>query len=176
METASTLPKKASGPEPSRREVEKELFTWTAPGRPFKRRNRRFYITLIAIAAVVGLILFLVEGFMPVILIISLIFLFYVLNTVEPENVEYKITSKGVKVGGKLTTWDLFTRYWFTKRFDSELLVIEMITLPGRMELVVKEEDKEKIKKIFSDYLVEEEASPSFLDKAAVWISKKMPQ
>lgn len=161
---------------PVKKEVEKELFSWTGPARPFKRRNRRFYITLIAIASVVGLILFLVEGFMPVILIVSLVFLFYVLNTVEPENVEYKITNKGVKVGDRLTSWEQFIRYWFTKRFDSELLVIEMVTLPGRMELVVNPEDKKKIKEILSTYLVEEEASPSFLDKAAVWISKKMPQ
>ena len=181
MEPANSLPKeegknKEATPVTIKKEIEKELLSWTAPARPFKRRNKHFYITLIAIASLVGLILFLVEGFMPVILIVSLIFLFYVLNTVEPGNIEYKITNKGVKVGDKLREWELFTRYWFTKRFDSELLVIEMVTLPGRMELVVKEEYKEKIKKILSDYLVEEEASLSFLDKAAVWISKRMPQ
>src|SRR3990167_3231537 len=116
------------------KEAEKELLTWTAPARPFKRRDREFYITIIAIAGIVGLVLFLIEGFMPVILIVSLVFLFYVLSTVEPENIEYKITNKGIKVVDKRTDWSLINRFWFSRRFDSELLVVETLGLPGRME------------------------------------------
>lgn len=162
--------------ETSQAQKEKDILSWTAPARPFKRRNRKFYVTLIAIAAIVGLVLFLAEGYMPVILIISLVFLFYVLNTVEPENLEYKITSKGIKVSDKTTDWSLFTRWWLTKRFDSKLLVLEMRSLPGRMELVYNPEDEGKIRKTLSQHLPEEEASPSFLDRTAVWIANKMPQ
>ena len=158
-----------------RREAEKDLVAWTAPARPFKRRDKEFYITIVAIAGIVGLILFLVEGFMPVILIISLVFLFYVMNTVEPENIEYKITNKGIKVVGKRTDWALMSRFWFSRRFDSELLVVETLGLPGRMELVVNLGEKEEIRKALSSYIAEEEASPSYLDKAANWFSKKLP-
>lgn len=158
-----------------RREAEKDLVAWTAPARPFKRRDREFYITIIAIAGIVGLVLFLIEGFMPVILIISLVFLFYVLSTVEPENIEYKITNKGIKVVDKRTDWALMSRFWFSRRFDSELLVIETWGLPGRMELVINLQDKEEIRKALSSYIVEEEASPSYLDRAANWFSKKLP-
>ncbi|MBI4153576.1 hypothetical protein HY503_01070 [Candidatus Woesebacteria bacterium] len=158
-----------------RREPEKDLVSWTAPARPFKRRDREFYITIIAIAGIVGLVLFLIEGFMPVILIISLVFLFYVLSTVEPENIEHKITNKGVKVVDKRTDWGLMSRFWFSRRFDSELLVIETWGLPGRMELVINSGDKEEIRKALSSYIVEEEVSPSYLDKAANWFAKKLP-
>lgn len=154
---------------------EKDLFTWIAPARPFKRRNKEFYVTIVAIAAVVGLILFLVEGFMPVILIISLVFLFYILSTVEPENIEYKITNKGIEVAGKRTDWNIFLRFWFSRRFDSELLVVETLSLPGRLELVVKPEDKEGIRKNLLRYMPEEKTPPSALDKAANWFSKKLP-
>ena len=156
-------------------EPERDLVTWTAAARPFKRRDREFYITILAIAGIVGLILFLVEGFMPVVLLVSLIFLFYVLSTVEPERVEYKITNKGVKVAGKLTAWRVLTRYWFSRRFDSELLIFEEVTIPGRMETVLDPAKKEEIKKALTPYLKEEEAPPSFLDKAANWFSKKLP-
>jgi len=158
-----------------RREPEKDLVTWTAPARPFKRRDREFYITIIAIAGIVGLVLFLIEGFMPVILIVSLVFLFYVLSTVEPENIEYKITNKGIKIVDKRTDWALMNRFWFSRRFDSELLVVETLGLPGRMELVVNSKDKEEIKKALSSYLVEEEAPPSYLDKAANWFAGRLP-
>ena len=158
-----------------RREPEKDLVSWTAPARPFKRRDREFYITILAIAGIVGLVLFLIEGFMPVILIVSLVFLFYVLSTVEPENIEYKITNKGIKVVDKRTDWALMNRFWFSRRFDSELLVVETLGLPGRMELVINAGDKEEIRKALSSYIVEEEAPPSYLDKAANWFAKKLP-
>ena len=158
-----------------RNEPERDLVTWSAPARPFKRRDREFYVTLIAIAGVVGLILFLVEGFMPVILIVSLVFLFYVMSTVEPENVEYKITNRGIKVAGRRNDWANMVRYWFSRRFDNELLIIESTTLPGRIEFVVAPEVKEEINKALSRYLTEEEAPPSYLDRAPNWFAAKLP-
>lgn len=156
-------------------EPEQDLVVWNAPARPFKRRNRQFYITLVAIAAIVGLILFLVEGFMPVILIISFLFLFYIMSTVEPEEIEYKVTNRGIKVAGRRTDWNLMGRFWFSRRFDNELLVIETLTLPGRFEVVIKPEIKEELTKHLSKYLTHEEIPPSTLDKAANWFSKKLP-
>ena len=164
---ASTLPTES--------DVEKDLVIWTAPARPFKRRNREFYITVLAMAGITGLVLFLIDGFMPVILIISLVFLFYVMATVEPENIEYKITDKGIKIAGKLTEWNVMGRFWFTKRLDSKLLVIETATLPGRMELVIREDLENQIKENLSKYLKHEEIPASNLDKAVNWFSQKMP-
>jgi hypothetical protein len=157
-------------------ELEKDLVTWVAPARPFKRRDRQFYLTTVSIAGIVCLILFLAEGAMPVILIVSLIFLYYVMSTVAPENLEYKITNKGVKVGGKRTDWQFLGRFWFGKRYDSELLILETAFLPHRMELVIKLDVKEEIRKNLKEYLVEEEISPSNLDRAVDWFSKKLPQ
>jgi len=161
------------GRESVLREPEKDLFTWIAPARPFKRMDREFYVTVIAIAALVGLILFLVEGWMPVILVVSLVFLFYVMSTVEPEKIEYGVTTKGIKVAGRRTDWETLTRYWFSRRFSNDLLVFETLTLPGRIEFVINSEDKEPIKKALSQHLPEEEAPPSYMDKAANWFSRK---
>ena len=158
-----------------KKEPEKEIFSWVAPARPFKRRNREFYVTIVAITVIVGLILLLTEGFMPVILLISLIFLFYILNTVEPEKIEYKITNKGIKVADKKTQWEVLTNFWITRRHDNHLLVFGTYVLPGRMELVINEPDKENLKKIISEFVTEEEIPPSGLDKAANWFAKKLP-
>src|SRR3972149_8400337 len=88
-----------------KQEPERELISWKAAARPFKRRDRRFYVTVFAMAGIAGAVLFAIEGVMPVVLIIALVFLFYVLSTVEPEEIEYVITNKGVKVAGKKTEW-----------------------------------------------------------------------
>ena len=161
--------------EPRIPQPEKLLFSWTAPSRPFKRRDRDFWVTVIIITIIIGLVLFFAEGFMPVILIISVIFLYYILNTVEPENIDYKITTKGLKMADKLNPWDNLGRFWFTKRFNDQILVFEAFTLGGRLEVVFKPTDKEKIKSILSKYLLHEEAPPSIIDKATNWFTKKLP-
>ena len=157
-------------------ELEKDLVVWNAPSRPFKRRDKQFYLTTISIAGIVCLILFLAEGAMPVILIISLIFLYYVMSTVPPEVIEYKVTNKGIKVLGRRADWENLGRFWFVKRYDNELLVVETNFIPNRMEVVIDSNQKEKIQKELSEYLVHEEISPSNLDKAIEWFSKKLPQ
>ena len=57
-------------PDTKESEPEKDLFVWKAISRPFKRRSRDFWIRLIAITSIFGLVFFLVEGVMPVILMI----------------------------------------------------------------------------------------------------------
>lgn len=158
-----------------KKQPEKELLSWSAPERPFKRRNREFYVTLIAIAGIVGLVLFLIDGWAPVVLIIAAVFLFYVMSTVEPSNILYRVSTSGIEVAGKLTKWEDLGRFWFMKRFDSELLVVETSSFPHRMELVVDQDKKVKLQKILKDYLTHEEIPPSGLDKAANWFSKRLP-
>lgn len=167
----STLPDQAQ-----KREPERELVTWMAPARPFKRRDQRFYITLVAIAAICGLILFLADGWLPVVLIISLVFLFYVLSTIEPENIEYQVTNQGIRIAGITTGWEVARRFWFTKRFDNELLVVETITLPGRLEMVITPEIKPKLEEELAKYLVFEKAPASLLDRSANWFGRRLPQ
>lgn len=158
-----------------RREPERDLVVWSGPARPFKRRDRQFYVTVFAMAGIVGLVLFFAEGVMPVILIISLVFLYYVLSTVPPEDVEYKITSKGIKIAGKLTEWQYLTRFWFSKRFETELLIFESLLIPGRIEFVIKADLKEKLRKEISAYIPYEEVPASGLDRVTAWFAKILP-
>lgn len=159
-----------------RRESERDIITWTAPARPFKRYGRKFYITVFSLVGIVGIIFFIAEGIMPVVLLISLTFLFYVLSTVQPEDVEYKVTNRGVKIAGKQTLWQNMVRFCFSQKSGVEMLVFDTVSLPGRMELVIKPELKEGLKKEISAYIPYEEISPSFLDKIVNWVIKKLPE
>lgn len=159
-----------------RREPERDLVVWTAPSRPFKRRGRKFYVTAFSMAGIVSLVVFLAEGIMPVILIISLVFLYYVLSTVQPENIEYKITNKGFKIAGRETGWQSVLRFWFSSRSGSEILVFGLVTIPGRIEMIIHSEIKEKLKKEISAYVPYEEVLPSTLEKVTGWVAKKLPE
>ena len=146
-----------------RREQERELVSWTAPARPFKRRDRQFFVTTFAMAGIVGLILFFAEGIMPV------------LSTVEPEKVEYRVTNKGVKIAGKGTGWQLLNKFWFGKRFDSEVMIFDTVIIPGRIEFVITPEVKDRLKKEVSAYIPYEEVPASNLDKLTGWFAGKLP-
>lgn len=173
-----TSPEESQEPRPVvvRREPEREIIVWTAPGRPFKRRNNQFYVTIFAIAGIIGLVLFFAEGIMPVLLIIALMFLYYVLSTVEPEKVEYKVTNKGIKIADKLTEWQFLNRFWFSERFGTSLVVIETFQIPGTMEIVINPEIKERLKKEISAYIPYEAVAPSSnYDKVTNWFTSKLP-
>ncbi|MBI2267951.1 MAG: hypothetical protein HYU80_00705 [Candidatus Blackburnbacteria bacterium] len=157
------------------RSLTKELFSWKAPVRPFKRRNKEFFTTVLAIALLLSIIFFTISGIMPVIVIFSLVFLVYILSTISPEEVEHKITNKGVVFAGKQYYWTDLLRFWFVERFGSSLLVLETTKLPGRLEMVVDPQEKEKIKGLLVGHIDLEEAAPSFMDKTAAWLSRRVP-
>ncbi len=159
-----------------RREVERDLITWTAPARPFKKYGRKFYVTIFSIVGIISIILFIAEGAMPVILLISLIFLFYVLSTVPPENIENKITNKGIKISETLVEWQNIKRFCFSEKSGVEVLVLDTFSFPGRLEIVIDSGLKENMKKEISAYVPYEEIKPSSMDKVADWVIKKLPE
>lgn len=153
-----------------------ELFSWKAPLRPFKKRNRQFYTTVFAVAALVAIIGYILEGPWTVIVILALVFVVWVLSAIEPEEVEHKITNKGIVFAGSKTyLWRELLNFWFTERFGSHLLIIDMTRLPGRLEFVVDPEEKIKIQEILEKHIELQEATPNFLDKTASWLSKRVP-
>lgn len=160
--------------EDSLYQEEKTLFTWVAAERPFKRQSREFYVKAASIASLVGLILFVIDGIMPVLLIVAFCFLFYVLYNVEPEKREYKITTFGIRIADRLIIWDDIGRFWFSQRMASDVLVVEVAGLIGRIELVIDKKDTEKIEKILKKHILHEEASSGILDRSANWVAKKI--
>src|SRR3989344_3227255 len=138
---------------------EEVVLSWNAPARPFKKRDKEFYTTVIAIAVLVGLILFFVEGPLPVAGVMAVVFLVYVLSTVPPEEVECKITNKGVFFADKKYPWDTMTRFWFASRFGANLLILETVNFPGRVEMVIKEEDRENIRQEIEKHVLFEKAA-----------------
>jgi predicted HTH transcriptional regulator len=110
-----------------------------------------------------------------VVVIVALVFLVYVLSSITPEEVEHKITNKGVIFAGKEYFWNQLIRFWFTNRFGTDLLIIETTRIPGRLELVVDNKHKAEVRRILEEHLENEEANPNFMDKAASWLSRRLP-
>jgi len=101
-----------------------------------------------------------------IIALISALFLYYVLSTVPPQNIKYKITSRGIYFGESRYEWELLTRFWFKSSLDSEMIHFETaLRFPRQVSLVINAEDKEKIKAIVVKKLPLIDESPNFVDK-----------
>jgi hypothetical protein len=155
----------------------KVLYTWSAPARPFKKRNKEFWTTVISIVFLVSLILFFVrEGFL-IAAIISLTFVYYVLSTFEPEEMEYKITNRGILYAGQTYAFENISQFWFSEKYGQNVVNLELRGggLIGRITILIGKGDQAKIKEILLKYLIEEEVKPNFLDNASKWLSEKVP-
>lgn len=155
----------------------KVLYSWSAPIRPFKRRDKEFWTTVIAIVILVGLILFFVKEWFLIAAIISLTFVYYVLSTVEPEEMENKITNRGIIYAGTTYPYETVSQFWFSAKYGQRVVNLELRGggLIGRITILIGKGDEKTIKDILLKYLIEEEVKPGFLDKAADWIQKKVP-
>src|SRR3989344_3893153 len=85
--------------------VLKTLLSWSAPGRPFQKRNKEYFLNILIIMLLVEVILFLFSQYILMVLVLSLVFLSYALNTVTPHDFQYKITSEGIQVEDHFFLW-----------------------------------------------------------------------
>lgn len=155
---------------------EKVLFEWLAAERPFQRRDRDFWITAIALLALVSIILVFIKEFFLVIALCSILFLGYVLSTVPPEKIKYKITSRGIYFGEFRYYWDHLVRFWFRKSLSSRTLVIETsLKFPRQLTLVINPENEEALKSVILKKIPFFESSPTFVDKLTKWFADRLP-
>lgn len=152
------------------------LLSWEAPTRPFKKRDREFFSNAVAIAFLVGVILFFLKEWFLIIAIIALLFLVYILSTVPPEKVEHKITNRGIVTGGKSYLWNELGNFWFAQQLGEKTLNIEVpFQIPRRLILLLGDQKEEVLKKLLSRFLESEEPTPGFTERAGEWLSKKIP-
>lgn len=151
-------------------------YTWSAASRPFKRKDRQFYITALAMLSIIALVFLISEGIMPVLMLFSLAFLYYVLHTVEPSLIQYKITNLGIYISDDIINWKEIKTYWFAKHLDDSVLVLETSRVYGRMELVVPAAELEVIKSALSKHKKEGKPKITQMDKVVGFINSKLPQ
>jgi len=156
---------------------EKILFEWEALERPYQRKDREFWTTVLSILGLVCLILFFVKEWFLIAALIALVFLYYVLTTVPPQRAKYKITTKGVYITpSQKIDWDLLRRFWFDQKWGHDLLHFETwLNFPRVVSFVVSSKDKKKIVEILKKHLPQEKSAPNFLDKFSSWLTKKFP-
>lgn len=153
------------------------LLAWQSPSHPFKKRNRVFYQTVAALTFLFIVIVFFLHEYLLIGVILSITFVVYVLSTIPPMTVEHKITPIGFDNAGKLYRWEELYAFWYEKKWEYTLLVLQTrLPFPSQVRCVISSELKEKTKDIIGKYLLHLEKPPkSALDNLADWLNKKIP-
>lgn len=159
----------------SRPQPEELLLEWTAPSRPFKKRNRQYYTTIGVIVFLISMILFFAGQFLPIAVVIAVAFMAYVLAAVPPEIVTNRITTYGVRADDTLYFWDELGRYWFDDKFHQRLVHIETTRFPNQITLVLNGQDEGELNDLLGVLLLNEKPALTSYEKAAQWLQEKIP-
>lgn len=155
----------------------KTLLSWSAPGRPFKKKSKEFFISSILIVFLIELILFLFSEYLLMLVVLTLFFLAVSLAITPPKNFHYKISSQGIKVEDHFYIWEELYDFYF-KRIDGvDVLVVRTtFMLPGELKISLGQMSREHVKRVLAQYLPYREVmKQTFMEKSSDWLSHTFP-
>jgi hypothetical protein len=153
------------------------LLSWHAPGRPFVKRSKEYFVNIILIMLAIEVILFLFSQYMLMMVVGSLVFLAYAMATVPPHDFHYKITSEGILVEDHFFLWqELYDFYFLRKEGKDVLHVRTKAYFPGELVIVLGDMSKDHVRSIMLPYLpYREYVKPTFMDRSGDWLEKNFP-
>lgn len=152
------------------------IISWKSPVRVFKARSRQYFVKvglygLVFILAAIAFSEFLLVG-----VILAVIFLVYVLASIAPETIEHRITNMGVVTGGKAFLWDDLDSFWFEKKGDDRLLVVQTgLHFPSRLIIILTTVSERGLLDILEKHLHYHHGPVHTLfDKWAIWLQQRI--
>jgi hypothetical protein len=159
------------------RHAVRTILEWTAPGRPYRKKGKQYYLTSILIATLVEIILFLFSQYMLMLVVASLIFVAFSLAAVPPTDFKYRISSEGITVEDHFFLWQELYDFYFKKREGVNVVHIRTRAfLPGELTLTLGQINEDHIKSALLPYLPYREfVKSTFMEKSGDWLAKNFP-
>lgn len=155
----------------------KDLLSWRAPARSFRKRDNKWFINVAILVLALIVILLFIKEFIAISVVLAVAFVFYVMATVPPEEIEHKITTQGITSAGHTYLWGELTDFWFTRANEQMILNVgTTLRYPGRLMMLLGGLTLEKIKEILAPHIpFREIPKTSWLDRLATYLHKKLP-
>lgn len=153
------------------------FLSWTAPGRPFKKKGREFYMSVLLIFFLIELIVFLFAQYQLMLAVGAVTFLSLVLSSVAPKDFHYRISTEGVKIEDHFYIWNELYDFYFKRIDGSETLIIRTEALiPGELRITLGNISKEHARQILIHFLpYREVVQQTFMEKSGEWLSRNFP-
>ncbi len=153
------------------------LLSWEAPGRPYKKHSKSYFSSILLIAFLVEIILFLFSQYALMAVVGSLVFLAFAMAMTPPVNFQYRISSEGIRVEDHFFLWKELYDFYFKQRAGQNILHIRTYTMyPGEVTITLGDMTEHEVKKNLLPYLpYREYVKSTFIEKSADWLSKNFP-
>lgn len=170
------MPERKKQETPKRDHSEQGL-EWSAPGRPFKKRTKQYYLTALLIMLLVEIIVFLFSQYLLMLVILALVFIAFALASVPPRNFSYRLSNQGIMIEDRFLLWkELYDFYFIEKDGEKTLHIRTEAYIPGELIITLGDQNEEKIKQYLLKFLPHREyVRPTFMDSASSWLSRNFP-
>lgn len=160
----------------SRQDI-KTYLSWTAPGRPFRKKGKEYYYSVLLISVLFEIIFFMFSQYQLMLVVGALVFLSFALASVPPHNFHYRISSEGVKVEDHFYIWRELYDFYFKKYDGVDVLIIRtQDILPGELKITLGDISREHIRQVLVPFLpYREYIKPTFMEKSGDWLSRTFP-
>ncbi len=155
----------------------KNLLTWKAKARPYRKRKREFFLMVAFVTLCFLVILFLFKEWTLMLAVLSIAFLTVVLYTIEPHEVEHRITTQGVITGEHAYLFKELYDFWFSEKDGHTVLYLHTYAFfPGVLSLLLGDLEEKTVRDVLVKYIPYREVmAKTFMDKAGNWLSKNFP-
>ena len=173
----TSLPNSHATPLPEYLNPQIILF-WKAPLRPYKKRAKHVLRFYIAVALLLSVIVFFFGDRILLVIIWSLLFLFYTLTITPPPIVENKITKFGIETAGVTMRWETLSHFYFTQRFGYDVLTV--VTQPPyslyAYIVIPTQAIKEDVMRILAEHILyQDKPRRTVTDRMVDWLSRLIP-
>lgn len=153
------------------------LLSWHAPGRPFRKKSKEYFLSSAMILILVEIVLFLFSQYELMLAAGALYFMSLVLSTVSPKDFHYKISTEGVMVEDRFYIWTELYDFYFKNIEKVDVLVIRtQALLPGELKMVLGNISRDHARQILVNFIPYREVmKPTFTEKAGDWLSRNFP-
>ena len=164
-------------PQPQEYHDVKTLLSWTAPGRPFRKRGKEFYYFVGVIVLLLEFILFFFSQYELMLAVLALTFLSTTLASVPPKNFHYKVSTEGITVEDHFYIWsELYDFYFRTIEGVHTLCVRTHAIIPGELRICLGDLSADTVRKALVRFLPYRELiRPTFMEKSGDWLAKTFP-
>lgn len=126
-------------------------------------------------AFLASIILFFIEGIMPVLVIWSLVFMLWTMSHTDPRQRKYALSTWGIKTLERTYRYEIMSQFWFESKWGARLLRINLVGAPWHIIIVINPEDEDKIRKIMLESVTFQAPPLTWLDRLSKWLGEKIP-
>ncbi len=155
----------------------KTLVSWSAPGRPFRKKSREFYITGLMVVLLLDIILFVFSEYLLMFVVLTLYFFSVAISAVAPQNFHYRVSTQGIKVEDHFYIWDELYDFYFKTIDGVEVLLVRTRSMmPGELKITLGDVPADHIRRVLMTYIPYREViKPTFMERSGEWLSKNFP-